>query len=753
MECNKDEAIRAREIAEKKMQNSDFDGAKRLALKAQQLYANLDNISMILAVCEVHCSAQNKIIGSDANWYDVLQIDKMADETTIKKQYRKLALLLHPDKNKFAGAEAAFKLIGEANRVLSNKITRSAFDLKMKAFMKTSTLKSKPPSHPSSGSSFVSKQQNTHNSVNKSANQQSMANGTHQKSSSFHMGREASGRAANNNGVSDKHSVRNSMPAPPTKAGYSFSNTKQKSNDVDSVCLDARKKGPKSDVKKPVMAKASRTRNKKRGKPGIVESSQSSDGVGDADVEAEVNQENGNSKLEDNYDARKPSGLKRNVSYTGSLYDEGEFNKSPKMPKTMHSDKEAHIEKELKDDDGNAFATTMNGVENDAKQYDGTSDEGNLPKKKRKLKKQSDNSVEEDEVCLFEEEDSDIEIDDSPVSYKCADPDFSDFDKDKEKNCFDVNQIWASYDTVEAMPRFYARVRRVLSKDFKLEITWLEPVAQGDSYTKWANKGLPIACGTFRYGHTEVATSHLMFSHQMCHESGKTRYSFVIYPQAGETWALFRNWDISWANDPEKHKPYKYDFVVILSDFDQKDGVKVAYLKKLRGFASLFQRVTQKGEASFQIPPGNLYQFSHRIPSFRMSGTERDDVPEGSYELDPASLPDDIDELVDFTHGKVGNESNDTTGDISFKQSTESCENLRTAAGRVETNGTSKKHFLDDANKNSTEVKRSKAFPKEDQHHGTGTEASNQENDITPRKPTTVIRRSPRSFSSKKRSN
>jgi curved DNA-binding protein CbpA len=29
----------------------------------------------------------------------------------IKKQYRKFALQLHPDKNKFSGAEAAFKLI------------------------------------------------------------------------------------------------------------------------------------------------------------------------------------------------------------------------------------------------------------------------------------------------------------------------------------------------------------------------------------------------------------------------------------------------------------------------------------------------------------------------------------------------------------------------------------------------------------------------------------------------------------------
>ncbi|CAM8926044.1 unnamed protein product [Rhodiola kirilowii] len=93
MECNKDEAIRAKEIAERKMLNNDFAGAKKFALKAQQLYANLDNISMILAVCEVHCSALNNMMGpTNVNWYDVLQMRKMADETTIKKQFRKLAL-------------------------------------------------------------------------------------------------------------------------------------------------------------------------------------------------------------------------------------------------------------------------------------------------------------------------------------------------------------------------------------------------------------------------------------------------------------------------------------------------------------------------------------------------------------------------------------------------------------------------------------------------------------------------------------
>ncbi|GMI65089.1 hypothetical protein like AT3G04980 [Hibiscus trionum] len=137
MECNKEEAVRAREISEQKIQNGDIEGAKKFALKAQKLFPELENISQLLTVCNVHYSATNKLSGLGMDWYGILQIEQSADETSIKKQYRKLALLLHPDKNKFAGAEAAFKLIGEANMILSDQTKRSQYDLKYRISVKT----------------------------------------------------------------------------------------------------------------------------------------------------------------------------------------------------------------------------------------------------------------------------------------------------------------------------------------------------------------------------------------------------------------------------------------------------------------------------------------------------------------------------------------------------------------------------------------------------------------------------------------
>ncbi|KAJ3704961.1 hypothetical protein LUZ61_008666 [Rhynchospora tenuis] len=105
MERNKEEAIRAMQIAEKRLLKQDYAGAKVMALKAKKLFPH-DNISQFLAVCEVHCSAQ-LVDNGLCDWYRIIQVEPLSDEVMIRKQYHKMALLLHPDKNKIPGAEAA----------------------------------------------------------------------------------------------------------------------------------------------------------------------------------------------------------------------------------------------------------------------------------------------------------------------------------------------------------------------------------------------------------------------------------------------------------------------------------------------------------------------------------------------------------------------------------------------------------------------------------------------------------------------
>uniref|UniRef100_I1R131 J domain-containing protein n=1 Tax=Oryza glaberrima TaxID=4538 RepID=I1R131_ORYGL len=124
-----EEAFSAREIVVKKLENRDFVGARKIAIKAQRLFPELENISQLLTVCEVLSSAEAKISG-ELDWYGVLQVDKMADETVIRKQYNILSYRLHPDNNTLFGAEAAFRFVSEAHAVLSDHAKRSLYDTK-----------------------------------------------------------------------------------------------------------------------------------------------------------------------------------------------------------------------------------------------------------------------------------------------------------------------------------------------------------------------------------------------------------------------------------------------------------------------------------------------------------------------------------------------------------------------------------------------------------------------------------------------
>ncbi|KZV44087.1 hypothetical protein F511_10758 [Dorcoceras hygrometricum] len=128
MECNRDEAVRAKEIAERLFAVKDIEGAKKFALKARNLYPDLDGISQMLMTLEIYLCAQEKKIQEEYDWYGVLGVNPFADDETIRKQYRKLALLLHPDKNRFIGAEGAFQLVSQAWNLLSDKSRRTAYD-------------------------------------------------------------------------------------------------------------------------------------------------------------------------------------------------------------------------------------------------------------------------------------------------------------------------------------------------------------------------------------------------------------------------------------------------------------------------------------------------------------------------------------------------------------------------------------------------------------------------------------------------
>jgi len=71
---------------------------------------------------------------TDLCYYEILEIERSADKSTIKKAYRKMAMKYHPDKNPGDNeAEENFKSVNEAYQVLSDEEKRAIYDRHGKA--------------------------------------------------------------------------------------------------------------------------------------------------------------------------------------------------------------------------------------------------------------------------------------------------------------------------------------------------------------------------------------------------------------------------------------------------------------------------------------------------------------------------------------------------------------------------------------------------------------------------------------------
>ncbi|KAK1554127.1 hypothetical protein Q3G72_008163 [Acer saccharum] len=130
MDPNRAEAERLLGVAEKLLNQRDFLGSKEFAILAQESEPLLDGTDQILAVADVLLAAEKRVNNNNQHdWYSILQIDRRSDDQDlIKKQYRRLALLLHPDKNKFPHADQAFTLVAEAWSVLSDSRKKYPYD-------------------------------------------------------------------------------------------------------------------------------------------------------------------------------------------------------------------------------------------------------------------------------------------------------------------------------------------------------------------------------------------------------------------------------------------------------------------------------------------------------------------------------------------------------------------------------------------------------------------------------------------------
>lgn len=226
------------------------------------------------------------------------------------------------------------------------------------------------------------------------------------------------------------------------------------------------------------------------------------------------------------------------------------------------------------------------------------------------------------------------------------DPEFHDFDKDRLEKLFESDQIWATYDSEDGMPRFYAFIQKVISlRPFKCRMSFLNSKTNAEfGPMNWVGSGFAKTSGDFRVSRYAISDTANIFSHRVYGEKG-ARGIIKIYPRKGETWALYKNWSLDWNELTPDEVIYKYDIVEVIDDYSEEEGIVVAPLVKVAGFRAIFHKHMDPNE-NRKIPREEMFRFSHQVPSYLLTGDEAHNAPKGCRELDPAAIPSDLLQVI-----------------------------------------------------------------------------------------------------------
>ncbi|KAL5213792.1 hypothetical protein ABZP36_002944 [Zizania latifolia] len=717
VDYNMDEALKARDVAESKFHAHDIRGARKHAIKAQNLCPSLEGISQMVSTLEIHLAAESKIDG-ESDWYRILSLSAFADEEEVKKQYRKLALQLHPDKNKSVGAEEAFKLISEAWSVLSDNSRKILYDQKRKdhsvvnvtngmyTYDKKANKRARKNAAAAAATAAAAAAEATtrpvgvdtfwtscnrcrmqyeylriylnHNLLCPNCNHAFLAVETgfpcNGSSSSFSWSTKQ--QPQNNN--STKHSYGSTSKTssiPGTgHGGYQQDGTYDSYNNQSFQWNQYSKTAPAAGTNSYSTQALEKSRRKHDESYGYNYSASgnsyghekatsrhgrfskrrrhSNDGYtavdfgGDNRVEAvaastettaftDVARVNGTSgeKLRSAVSGRRANVL-RDISQidTRSLLIEKA---------------KAAIQEKLQEWNITSSSRLVERGKSQGKVYPSDNNmklNGVLSDKHAKGLKQCSLSSVEAQVPTADEKNPEQRR--VPVSIDVPDPDFHDFDKDRTERAFDGDQVWATYDSEDGMPRLYAMVQKVLSmRPFRIRMSFLNSKTNTElAPISWVASGFQKTCGDFRVGRYQTFETVNIFSHKVSWTKGP-RGIIRIVPQKGDTWALYRNWSPDWNELTPDDVIYKYEIVEVIDDFTEEQGLTVIPLLKVAGFKAVFHRHMDPKEVR-RIPKEELFRFSHQVPSHLLTGEEGNNAPKGCHELDPAATPVDLLKII-----------------------------------------------------------------------------------------------------------
>ncbi|KAK8960555.1 Chaperone protein dnaJ 10 [Platanthera guangdongensis] len=718
MEGGKDEALQVKFLAELKFTEKDYVGAKKLALKAQNLFPSLEEISQMITILDVYLASETKVNG-EKDWYAVLHVDSSADEETVKNHYRKLALMLHPDRNRSAGAEGAFQLVSQAWSVLSDKNQKMLYD--QRTF------------HPSKDSSTPGFENNGFYQFSGNASAKARIQHSNSNRPPYRPQAETFWTSCDRCCMQyEFHSLylnksllcpkckqpflATELPAPPTRLCNPHQwSSKQKKKSVKS-------KRPHRNLSPPTGMAVSGLHHGLNtqsftnqniqyppfsgvGANGLSTGMTQSPNAAHQTYKAKRQREDTHTTVRREEALRRkllrrtfignqlvgvfadksttkigdvsgnhiaPDQRASNVGCNRNTISERDYSKSKLSPRSMifsraytHADVRAILIEKAKNGilkklselySAEATKTKNNDMmvkKQKCKEAKGTNlvDRKNL---KYNVHGESDDmqihdfsrsynkEVHDKKLCHYDGSDDSKKQVNHHLSIDVPDPDFHDFDSDRTEIAFRADQVWATYDDDDGMPRYYAFIQKVLSvKPFKARISFLTSKSNAEfGALDWISSGFPKTCGDFRVGRHLVANKINIFSHHVKWEKGY-RGVVRVLPRKGDIWALYRNWHASWSELTPDDVIHKYEMVEVLEDYSKDRGISVAPLVKVAGFKTVFLKHMDPNE-NRRIPKEEMFRFSHQVPSYLLTGEEAQNAPKGCLELDPAATSLDL---------------------------------------------------------------------------------------------------------------
>ncbi|CAA7016048.1 unnamed protein product [Microthlaspi erraticum] len=694
MEAYREEALKAKQIAERRFAEKDFTGARSYALRARSLFPELEGLSQMVTTYEVYIASQSRRSG-EIDYYAVLGLKPSAGKREVKKQFKKMAVLLHPDKNKCLGANGAFQIISEAWTFLSNEFKKSTFYYKRKKIIDSTVVEKNisteyvpgtagfgccPPAPASERldtfwtvcTSCKVQYEYLRKYVNKRLSCKNcrgafIAAETGPAPVSASVQYAPPSHTASNSYGAHGYDAVSRMPTNSTyflgqypAHGYEYvTNDSYDWNsyvgtspaNMESNRMSSAANGYPYKLNNGVVS-----RGRKKFKEGSTRTSSMRSTASDLIYPSPPNWSADPSVVK----ASRPE-KKRNVGLgsSGNGFVENTA-KSNLEPKATNLD--VKMEHEFKHP-GQSYGSARRWSA-----ATGVDTRKLLMNKARTHIQQSLESMRlasvaaaatEEATPLDEINASSMVVDDvsragsyvssghqsarkinGPITV--PDSDFHDFDKNRSEDCFEARQIWAIYDEDDGMPRLYCVIREVLSvQPFKIDIAYLSSKTDIEFGTmKWVQYGFTKSCGHFRIRSTDIVDHVNIFSHLLKDRKTGRGGCVRIFPKTGDIWAVYKNWSPNWNNSTPDEVRHQYEMVEILDEYSEQFGVCIAPLVKVEGYKTVYCRKEEE-ESRKWIPRREMLRFSHQVPSWFLKD-ETSGVPGNCWDLDPAAIPEEL---------------------------------------------------------------------------------------------------------------